>query len=247
MPLFLIKSILAVGFILTAVVAFLAMMMLMGRPGQKSDPKKLRTIHKTAGFLYFGLLLVISYICLRYWISAGDNISIRAAFHAVLAWGLIFVFLLKITIVRFFKGFLKIVPTLGQIVLILSLTVTASSAGYYFLRSLCTQTPVTKAGAGDLLPAVEKPDGLIESERVESGKNLFENRCSFCHFADKKENKSGPGLKGLFQREGLPVSGRPVTIENIRSQITSPAGMMPAFTDLSEKDLTNLIAYLKTL
>lgn len=242
MPLFLIKSIMAVVFVLTALVAFTTMMTLMGRPGQKSNPKKLRFIHKTAGFLYLGLLIVISYICLRYWMMAGDGISIRASLHAFLAWGLLFLFLLKITIVRFFKGFLKIVPTLGLIVLILSLTVAASSAGYYLLRSLCTRPPVSVSGTENLLLTADFPEGHMESGRI-----LFENRCSFCHFADKNENKSGPGLKGLFQLEGLPVSGQPVTHKNIRSQITSPDGMMPAFTDLTEKDLSDLLAYLKTL
>ncbi|MCJ7682049.1 MAG: DUF6529 family protein [Candidatus Aminicenantes bacterium] len=247
MPLFLIKSIMAVVFILTAVVAFLAMMMIMGRPGHKSDPKKLKIIHKTAGFLYFGLLLVISYICLRHWILAGDGISIRASFHAFLAWGLLFVFLLKITIVRFFKGFLKIVPTLGLIVLILSLTVTATSAGYYILRSVCTRTTPSDTASGSLQEVAEMPGGSTETGNAESGRIIFENRCSFCHFTDKADNKSGPGLKGLSGLERLPVSGKPVSDKNIRSQITAPFSMMPAFTDLSEKDLTDLIAYLKTL
>ena len=161
MPLFLIKSLLAVAFILAAVVAFAAMMTLMGRPGQQSDPKKLRALHKTAGFVYLGLLLVISYICLRYWVMAGDGISIRAALHAVLAWGLLFVFLLKITIVRFFKGFLKIIPTLGLIVLILSLTVAASSAGYYLFRSLCVQVPVAGTETENPASGADIPEGQI--------------------------------------------------------------------------------------
>ena len=82
---------------------------------------------------------------------------------------------------------------------------------------------------------------------VEAGAKIFSNKCSFCHHTDSTENKIGPGLKGLFEREGLPVSGWPATEESVRRQIKKPYDSMPPFPDLPAADVDAIIAYLKTL
>jgi uncharacterized membrane protein len=87
----------------------------------------------------------------------------------------------------------------------------------------------------------------LEEGLVREGAAIFNQDCSFCHFADKTENKMGPGLKGLFMRETLPASGRPVTEANIRLQLRTPFRKMPSFAKLPEEKVTSLIAYLKTL
>ena len=79
------------------------------------------------------------------------------------------------------------------------------------------------------------------------GAALFKQRCSRCHFTDKTTFKVGPGLKGLFTRKKLPVSGRPVTPANIHKQLRTPFDEMQAFPDLTEKQIKALIDYLKTL
>jgi mono/diheme cytochrome c family protein len=83
--------------------------------------------------------------------------------------------------------------------------------------------------------------------RVLMGRALFEAKCSFCHYVDREETKIGPGLKGVLAKASLPASGRPATPDNIRSQLGSPVGKMPAFASLSEQELADLLAYLKTL
>lgn len=100
---------------------------------------------------------------------------------------------------------------------------------------------------GELVYGTRAPERAGQDERVQKGADLFAQSCSMCHFTDKKETKVGPGLKGLFDRESLPVSGRPVTAEAIRSQLRSPYENMPAFKDLSKDQVAALIAYLKTL
>lgn len=86
-----------------------------------------------------------------------------------------------------------------------------------------------------------------DSPQVQQGAEIFGSRCSVCHYPNKSEAKVGPGFKGLFKRDQLPVSKKPVTAEAITSQLKSPVGKMPPFPDLSSEQIQALIAYLKTL
>ncbi len=111
------------------------------------------------------------------------------------------------------------------------------------------RTPVAEPGAGtsgkrsEPVRSEDGPDPAL----VAAGRQLFSQKCSFCHHADFTETKIGPGLKGILQRERLPVSGRPATEKNIRRQIKTPFDSMPPFPDLEEKDLDAIVSYLKTL
>jgi mono/diheme cytochrome c family protein len=236
MPIFLLKSILGLVFFFASMGAFLTMLTLMGRPNLKTSPKGLKTLHKSFGLLFLVLLLVLSYICIKYVGGVGDQLSLRAVSHSFLSLGLLVIFFIKITIVRFYKQFLKFVPVLGIVVFSLAFVVTATSAGYYFLRAANPPSPIGQEMASP---------GTAPS--TEQGKALYEAKCAFCHFADREENKMGPGLKRILNRETLPHSGRPAIEENIINQLTRPVLSMPAFNDLSEPEIANLLAYLKTL
>jgi len=91
-------------------------------------------------------------------------------------------------------------------------------------------------GAEDSLPA-----------GVKAGSLAFGQLCSGCHHRDRSDFKAGPGLKGLFLKDKLYGSDWPVTEANVRKQIVEPYGTMPAYRDMSEKELADMIAYLKTL
>jgi len=82
---------------------------------------------------------------------------------------------------------------------------------------------------------------------IEKGENLFVSKCAFCHHTDKKDEKVGPGLKGIFKEKVLPASKKAVTRENIRNQIKNPLANMPAVPGLSEQDIRDIIEYLRTL
>lgn len=84
---------------------------------------------------------------------------------------------------------------------------------------------------------------------AEKGSQLFVSAgCAQCHFVDSRKTKVGPGLKGLFKGDKLPVSGRKVTEENVKKQLTTPYKDMPSFADrLTEEQGDQLISYLKTL
>jgi len=80
-----------------------------------------------------------------------------------------------------------------------------------------------------------------------SGQKLFEANCSICHFHDRKDQKVGPGLAGLFKNPKLPDSGPPVTEENVRGRIVNGGDKMPSFKHLKEDELKAVVDYLKEL
>jgi len=84
---------------------------------------------------------------------------------------------------------------------------------------------------------------------AQTGSALFvEKGCTRCHYSGSKDTKMGPGLKGLFSREALPVSGRPANAKNVKKQLQDPYRAMPSFADhLTEAEINQLIAYLETL
>jgi cytochrome c2 len=238
MSLFMIKSILATFFLLAGLVAVICMLTLMGKTERKISAQLLRTAHRVAGFVFIGLLLLISYFCLKYWAIVGDQLSTRAVLHGVLSFVLIITLILKLSIVQFYKQFLRFVPVMGIIVFVLSFTVFSTSAGFFFLRILATKPES---------PEISEPFQTPHQGNAEKGASLFKDKCLSCHYADKEESKHGPGLKNIMKRESLPSSQRPANTDNIKKQLKTPFLAMPSFVSLSEQEIADLIAYLKTL
>lgn len=238
MSLFLLKSILATFFMLTGLIAVICMLTLMGRSDLKISTTILRRLHKVSGFVFFILLIIISYFCIKHWIMAGDNLSTRAIFHAVLALVLFAVLLIKILIVQFYKQLIRLAPALGITIFCMAFVVFSLSAGYYFLRTLCVKPEPVEISS--------LPSRLIQRS-AERGAALFRKHCNSCHFADSKESNIGPGLKGLLKKGKLPHSGRAATIENVKQQLLRPVLTMPSFAKLPMQDLDDLLAFLETL
>jgi cytochrome c2 len=211
---------------------------MMGKTEKKIAPKTLRTIHKISGRLFLLLLLALLFLGMKYWAKIGDQASIRAVFHAVLALGFTIIFLLKVVIVKYFKQFLRFAPVLGILVFCFAFVVFSISAGFYTIRSLSTEQTSSEeimAASSEIIPNAEK------------GSSFYKTNCLSCHYPDSEDKKMGPGLKGLFQKEKMPYSGRPPTVENIKQQLIRPALVMPSFTKLTEQEMADLIAYLKSL
>ena len=80
------------------------------------------------------------------------------------------------------------------------------------------------------------------------GKEVFDQKCGICHFADSDAKKIGPGLKGLFKRGTFTVNNNKVTEENLKTWIENGDSLMPPFKDaLDEQQIRDVIAYVKTL
>jgi len=79
------------------------------------------------------------------------------------------------------------------------------------------------------------------------GKEVFD-QCSVCHNSDSTEAKIGPGLKGLFKKDKMSTADKKPTDANILEKINEGGNGMPSYKDiLSDKEKSDLIAYLKTL
>jgi len=216
----------------------MTMLTVMGKAEKKMSVVTLRKMHKMFGFTFLILFLILGIMGSKFWAATGDDISTRAVLHAVLASGLFAIFILKIVIIQFYKQFLRIAPSLGMAVFCLSFVVFFISGGFYTLRAFSASS----------LPTEQSQMSLVQVQgNIEAGKALFEKKCSSCHLADSTEKKIGPGLQDLLYKDTLPHSGRPATIENILSQLERPVLTMPAYKDLTEQELADLIAYLNTL
>ncbi len=232
------KLILGSIFFLAGLGATITMLTVMGKTEKKMSVVTLRKMHKMLGFIFLILFLILGIMGSKFWAATGDEISTRAVLHAVLAAGLFIIFTLKIVIIQFYKQFLRIAPSLGMAVFCLSFVVFFISGGYYTLRTL---------GTSGSPPEPAQVTQMQVQGNIQRGKVLFDSKCASCHSAASEEKKIGPGLKDLLYKDTLPHSGRPANIENILAQLERPVLTMPAFKDLTEQELANLIAYLKTL
>jgi len=94
-------------------------------------------------------------------------------------------------------------------------------------------------------PSPEEP---VNDAPAARGQLIFTQTCSGCHHPYSTQTKIGPGLQGIFDREKLPVSNRPVSEDTIRHQLKDPYQKMPRVGEnLSEEQMEDLIAYLKSL
>ena len=111
---------------------------------------------------------------------------------------------------------------------------------------LLAALPLVAQGEKKDAPAAVKGDPV-------AGKKLYKAHCALCHFADAGIVKVGPGMKGLFHRKKLPLSGLPVTEENVRQRVAEGTPdpqkpLMPAYKDIfTPREMDDLLAYLKTL
>jgi len=80
------------------------------------------------------------------------------------------------------------------------------------------------------------------------GKEVFEKKCSICHFADSDAKKIGPGLKGISKRGTFTVNGNKVTTEALTTWIENGDALMPPMKDsLEPAQIKDVVAYVKTL
>jgi hypothetical protein len=130
-----IKIVLGTVFLAAGTTAFLAMMTALGRPGTAGDPAKLRRRHKIFGWLYVLLLVPLIYLGLDFVGEMGDGMSTRAVFHLVLAEALIALLVLKLLVVRVFRGLLKSATALGMTLFALTLVVYLVTAGFHIVQT----------------------------------------------------------------------------------------------------------------
>ena len=100
-------------------------------------------------------------------------------------------------------------------------------------------------------PAKEKSagkKGASNNGAATRGKQVFDEKCAVCHYADSDAKKIGPGLKGLSKRGTFTVNNNKVTDESLKTWIENGDTLMPPFKDVLTPDqIKDVIAYVKTL
>ena len=74
---------------------------------------------------------------------------------------------------------------------------------------------------------------------VQTGKQLFvKHQCYYCH-----------GTTGQGSRDGRRIAQTAMNLQGVTNYVRKPTGAMPAYTEkiLSDKELTDIFAYLKSL
>ena len=83
---------------------------------------------------------------------------------------------------------------------------------------------------------------------VARGKEIFQQKCSICHFDTSTARKIGPGLKGLNKRGTFTVNNNKVNDETLTKWIENGDSLMPPFKDvLDAKQIKDVVAYVRTL
>ncbi len=256
MSIFFIKSILSFVLLFLTILSMFTMFEVLGRSNRKYNIDTLKGMHKITGYVFMLLFLVIAYFCLHYIISSKTELSSRASLHSFLAITIFVLFGIKLSFIKAYRQFYEHVKNIGLIIAVLTFGLVSSSGGYYLLvsefgtdRSFETFAQNIKGDETEENND-KKVRGIIvktDAESIARGKNLFESRCGFCHDPDNTETKVGPGLKGILDNPGLPVSKYPAVPENIIKQLRQPFDRMPSFDYLSDEEVSDILAFLNTL
>ena len=82
----------------------------------------------------------------------------------------------------------------------------------------------------------------IQSVAARNGERIFVQSCSPCHDVHTSASRVGPSLKSYYSdHEPRPTDAQ------VRAIISQGKGKMPKFSNLSNTQTDDLIAYLKTL
>lgn len=250
------KSILSLALFIIAAVGLYTMFEVFGR-GTVAGLERFKRLHKLTGYLYLVLFVLISYLCIGFMAASKAEPSPRAAFHIILALGILVLFLMKVLFVRVYRQFYGQAKIAGIAMGLMSFVLVGITGGYYltvsgFGRDRTIDKSVYYALKGPFLTVVKngRPGAAVvktDPLSIERGRVLFATKCALCHDPLSTAMIIGPGLKGVLKNPVLPVSKHPATPGSIRYQLRQPLGRMPSFAYLSDEEVGDLIAYLNTL
>ena len=250
MPLFLLKTLLSLVVLALTVIGIYTALEIFGRAEQKFSRDSLRKVHRANGILYLVLCLGLTYLCFGFLVRTKAEPSARVMFHALFAISVLLILCFKILVANIYRQFYAKLQTAGLILAFVSFCMIGTSAGYYLLTTqFGKDIPVPGSADQGKTANIEKTGivARIDPESIGKGKELYEDKCSFCHDPFSNRTLTGPGHKGILKNPLLPVSLKPATPANVALQISRPFRDMPSFSHLSEDDLQSLIAYLNTL
>ena len=105
-------------------------------------------------------------------------------------------------------------------------------------------------GAGAMFAAgsAKKASSTANAAAAKRGKDIFQQKCSVCHYDNSEQKKIGPGLKGISKRGTFSVNGNKITDDSLKTWIENGDQLMPPFKDVLESgQIKDVVAYVKTL
>jgi len=104
------------------------------------------------------------------------------------------------------------------------------------------------AGAIFATGSAKNSSSTANAAAVKRGKDIFQQKCSVCHYDNSEQKKIGPGLKGISKRGTFSVNGNKITDDSLKTWIENGDQLMPPFKDVLEPgQIKDVIAYVKTL
>jgi mono/diheme cytochrome c family protein len=81
-----------------------------------------------------------------------------------------------------------------------------------------------------------------------AGRQLYDNYCDRCHEPYSTRGKKGPGMKGVFKQQYLPICGLPANDERVGEIIKFGRSKMEGFGQvISDQQVKDLLVYMHTL
>jgi mono/diheme cytochrome c family protein len=116
------------------------------------------------------------------------------------------------------------------------------------LVALCLCVSVVSLLAGcDVQRRKSDAELGLNSQQI-AGRQIYDNYCDRCHEPYSSRGRQGPSMKGVFQRQDLPMSGMPANDDRVTDIVRLGRNKMPGFAQvLSQQQINDLLAYLHTL
>ena len=81
-----------------------------------------------------------------------------------------------------------------------------------------------------------------------AGRHVYDRYCDQCHEPYSSGGKRGPGLKGIFKKQYLSISGLPANDDRVGEIVRFGRSKMPAFGQtLDQQQMQDLLVYMHTL
>ncbi len=232
--------------LILSLVASFTMFEIFGQNERRISMNLFKTLHRINGRIFFIVFIVGSVICIYLLSKSKTELTPRATLHAFSAVAVFLLLCLKILFIKFYRQFYSYAKLLGILIVLLTFNLIAFSTGYSIVVG--DKLDINKVEINNNSKLSSEMYVMVKEGSVERGKKLFSQNCSSCHYTDRKDfRRAAPGLKGILSEKNLPVSKKPATPENIANQIRKPFKFMPAFTDLKDEEVNDIIEYLKTL
>ncbi len=112
---FLLKSLLSLVILASALIGLLTAFEMLGRVEQKFNRDRLRKFHSANGVLYIILCLGLTYLCFDFLVRTKAEPSVRVMFHSLFAISVLLILCFKILVANIYRQFYAKLQAAGLI------------------------------------------------------------------------------------------------------------------------------------